>query len=227
MTRFHFTYSWFKHLHFAHLNFNLLPTSPSDARKTHFYTKLEHNTDQKHEPTLLFLTSPRNMKIPINTTFSIWYCNSATSVNLDEQRVIRGTKILVRNQSLFGFLLWACGCFIVFWVISQWSMLYVMEWEYWLCLLMFMKNVTTCSLNLCLFMGILSVVVIVSHSKLKFLLSLNFSVCICYLVKQKQKQSRKCGPSVCCILKVKQKHASVYSFVVYNSLIVNCIRIKW
>ena len=29
-----------------------------------------------------------------------------------------------------------------------------------------MKNVTTCSLDLCLFMGILSVVVIVSHSGL-------------------------------------------------------------
>ena len=90
-----------------------------------------------------------------------------------------------------------------------------------------MKNVTTCSLNLYLFKGILSVVVIVSHSRPKFLLGLNFSVCICYLVKQKQKQSRKCGHSVCCIPKVKQKHASVYSFVVYNSLIVNCICIKW
>ena len=29
---------------------------------------------------------------------------------------------------------------------------------------MFMKNVTTCGLDLCLFMGILSVMVIVSHS---------------------------------------------------------------
>ena len=55
-------------------------------------------------------------------------------------------------------------------------------------LLMFMKNVTTCSLDLCLFMGILSVVVIVSHSGSKFLLGLNFSVCMCYLVKQNQKQ---------------------------------------
>ena len=51
-----------------------------------------------------------------------------------------------------------------------------------------MKNVTTCSLDLCLFMGILSVVVIVSHSGPKFLLGLNFSVCMCYLVKQNQKQ---------------------------------------
>ena len=52
-----------------------------------------------------------------------------------------------------------------------------------------MKNVTTCSLDLCLFMGILSVVVIVSHSGPKFLLGLNFSVCMCYLVRQNQKQS--------------------------------------
>ena len=52
-----------------------------------------------------------------------------------------------------------------------------------------MKNVTTCSLDLCLFMGILSVVVIVSHSGPKFLLGLNFSVCMCYLVRQNQKIS--------------------------------------
>ena len=52
-----------------------------------------------------------------------------------------------------------------------------------------MKNVTTCSLDLCLFMGILSVVVIVSHSGPKFLLGLNFSVCMCYLVRQNQKKS--------------------------------------
>ena len=42
-------------------------------------------------------------------------------------------------------------------------MLHVIYREYWLCLLMFMKNVTTCGLNLCLFMSILSVMVIVSH----------------------------------------------------------------
>ena len=52
---------------------------------------------------------------------------------------------------------------------------------------MFMKNVTTCSLDLCLFMGILSVVVIVSHSGPKSVLGLNFSVCMCYLVGQNQK----------------------------------------
>ena len=46
----------------------------------------------------------------------------------------------------------------------------------------------------CLFMAILSIVVIVSHSGPKFLLGLNFSVCMCLLVKQKQKQSKKCGP---------------------------------
>ena len=62
---------------------------------------------------------------------------------------------------------------------------------------MFMKNVTTYSLDLCLFMGILSVMVIVSHSGSKFVLGLNFSVRMCYLVRQNQKQSWKCGPSVC------------------------------
>ena len=114
MTHFHFAYLCFNHLHFVHLNFNLLPTLPSNVRKTHFYSKSEHNTEKKHEPILLFLISPRNTKIPVDTTFYIWYCNSATSVNLDEQRVVRGTKILVRNQSLFGFLLWASGCLLFF-----------------------------------------------------------------------------------------------------------------
>ena len=64
MTRFHFAYPWFKTLHFAYLNFNSLPTSPSDVRKTHFYSKLEHNMNRKHEPLNLFLTNPRNTKIP-------------------------------------------------------------------------------------------------------------------------------------------------------------------
>ena len=64
MVRFHFAYLYFNYLHFAHLNFNLLPTLPSDVRKTHFYSKLEHNTDQKHKPTLFFLTIPKNTKIP-------------------------------------------------------------------------------------------------------------------------------------------------------------------
>ena len=54
---------------------------------------------------------------------------------------------------------------------------------------MFMKNVTTCSLNLCLFIGIFSAVVIVSHNGPKFVLGLNFSVCMCYLVRQNQKKS--------------------------------------
>ena len=89
-----------------------LPTSPSDVRKTPFYSKLEHNTDLSTRTHSLFLTSPRNAKIPVDSPFCIWYWHSVASVNLDKQRVVRGTKILVRNQSLFGFLLWACGCFI-------------------------------------------------------------------------------------------------------------------
>ena len=64
MAHFHFAYLCFNHLHFAHLNFNPLPTSPSDIRKTPFYSKSEYNTDQNHEPTLLFLMSLRNTKIP-------------------------------------------------------------------------------------------------------------------------------------------------------------------
>ena len=48
---------------------------------------------------------------------------------------------------------------------------------------MFMKSVTTCCLDLCLFIGILSVVVIVFHSGHKFLLGLNFSICMYILVK--------------------------------------------
>ena len=54
-----------------------------------------------------------------------------------------------REEKSEFFAVWvftfACGCFIVFLVINQWSMLHVMDCEYWLCLLMFMKNVTTCS----------------------------------------------------------------------------------
>ena len=73
-------------------------------------------------------------------------------------------------------------------------------------LLMFMKNVTTCSLDLCLFMGILSAVVIMSHSGPKFLLGLNFSVCMCYLVNQNQKQSRKCGLSVCVASQIQNRN---------------------
>ena len=42
-----------------------LPTSPSDVRKTHFYSKLEHNTDRTTRTYSLFLTSPRNAKIPV------------------------------------------------------------------------------------------------------------------------------------------------------------------
>ena len=91
-----------------------------------------------------------------------------------------------------------------------------------------MKNVTTCFLDLCLFMSILFVVVIVSHSGPKFLLGLNFSVCMCYLVKQNQKQSRKCGPSVCVASQKQNRNMQLfYSFVVYHSLTVNCIRVKW
>ena len=158
--------------------------------------------------------SPTNVKIPV----SIWYWHNFASVNLDEQRVVWGTKILVRNQSLFGILLWACGCFIVSWVINQWLMLHVIEWEYWLCLLIFMKNVTTCSLDLCLFMGILSVMVIVSHSGPKFLLGLNFSVCMCYLVKQNQKQSRKCGPSVCVASQKQNRNMQLFTLLLFMIL---------
>ena len=114
LARLRFTYPWFKTLHFAHLYFNSLPTSPSKVKKTHFYSKLEHNTYWSTWTHSLFLTNPRNAKIPVDSPFCIWYWHSIASVNLDEQQVVWGTEILVRNQSLFGFLLWACGCFIVF-----------------------------------------------------------------------------------------------------------------
>ena len=42
-----------------------VPTSPSDVRKIHFYSKLEHNTDRTTRTYSLFLTSPRNAKIPV------------------------------------------------------------------------------------------------------------------------------------------------------------------
>ena len=37
MARFHFAYPWFKTLHFAHLNFNPLPTSIKIKGKNVFY----------------------------------------------------------------------------------------------------------------------------------------------------------------------------------------------
>ena len=83
---------------------------------------------------------------------------------------------------------------------------------------MFMKNVTTCSLDLCLFMGILSVVVIVSHSGSKFVLGLNFSVCMCYLVKQNQKQSRKCGPSVCVASQKQNRNMQLFTLLLFTIL---------
>ena len=93
-----------------------------------------------------------------------------------------------------------------------------------------MKNVTTCRLDLCLFMGILSVMVIVSHSGPKFLLGLNFSVCMCLLIKQKQKQSRKCGPFDVCVASQKKNRNmqvfTLYMSIVYNSFIVNCVCVK-
>ena len=68
MAHFHFIYLWFKTLHFAQLNFNLLsiryPPHPQMLEKHHFIKNQKHNIDQKYKPLNLFLTSPRNMKIP-------------------------------------------------------------------------------------------------------------------------------------------------------------------
>ena len=72
MVRLRFAYPWFKTYHFAHLYFNPLSTSPSDVRKTPFYSKLEHNTNQTTRTHSLFLTSPRNTKIPV-TELGFWY----------------------------------------------------------------------------------------------------------------------------------------------------------
>ena len=72
MARLRFAYPWFKTLHFTHLYFNPLPISPSYVRKTHFYSKLEHNTDQTTWTHSLFLTSPRNVKIPC-TELGFWF----------------------------------------------------------------------------------------------------------------------------------------------------------
>ena len=95
---------------------------------------------------------------------------------------------------------------------------------------MFMKNVTICCLDLCLFIGILFVMVIVSDSGPKFLLGLNFSVCMCLLIKQKQKKIRKYGPFDVCIASQKQNRNmqvfTHYMSIVYNSFIVNCVCVK-
>ena len=78
LVRLHFVYPWFKTWHFVHLYFNLLPppprlrTSPLDVRKTHFYSKLEHNMDQITRTHSLFLMSPWNAKIPY-TELGFWF----------------------------------------------------------------------------------------------------------------------------------------------------------
>ena len=73
-------------------------------------------------------------------------------------------------------------------------------------------------LDLYLFMGILSVVVIVSHIGPKFVLGLNFSVCMCYLEKQNQKQSRKCGPSVCVASQKQNRNMQVFTLLLFTIL---------
>ena len=201
--------------------FALWYPSHSQTLEKHYFIKNQNITQIKNTNHWIFSSQALETR---KTSFCIWYWNHATSINLDEQQVVRVTKILVRNQLLIRFLIWACGCFIVFWVIRQWSMLHVTEWKYWLCLLMFMKNVITCCLDLCLFMVILSVVVIVSHSRPKLLLGFNFCVWMCLLIKQKQKQSRKYDPSDVCVesQKQKQKHTSVYSLCVCCLQFFNC-----
>ena len=73
-------------------------------------------------------------------------------------------------------------------------------------------------LDLCLFMGILSVVVIVSRSGPKFLLGLNFNVCMCYLVIQNQKQSRKCGLCVCVASQKQNRNMQVFTLLLFTIL---------
>ena len=113
LARLHFTYPWFKTLHFAHLYFNPLPTSPSDVKKKKKNPFIKNQNITRIKNTNHWIFSSRALETQ-KTPFCIWYWNCVASTNLDEQRVIRGTKILVRNQSLFGFLIWAYGCFIVF-----------------------------------------------------------------------------------------------------------------
>ena len=68
---------------FQHLSFCLpvlqsvtpppaLPTWPLDIRKMPFYSKLEHNKGQTTRTHSLFLTSPRNVKIPV-TELGFWF----------------------------------------------------------------------------------------------------------------------------------------------------------
>ena len=48
-----------------------LPTWPLDIRKTPFYSKLEHNTDQTMKIHSLFVMSPRNGKILVTSAIDI------------------------------------------------------------------------------------------------------------------------------------------------------------
>ena len=119
----------------------------------------------------------QNPEEGLKSTIDICYCSR------DENRGKKSVRSL-------GFYFRLFTCFIVFLVINQWSMLHVMDCEYWLCLLMFMKNVTTCSFGFVFVYGHFvcrgHCVSQWSHSGPKFVLGFNFSVCMCYLVRQNQ-----------------------------------------
>ena len=94
-----------------------LPTSPSDVRKTPFYSKLEHNTDQTMKIHSLFLTSPKNAKILV-TELGFWFFWSCFRVRVRfwlwvvlrhwifEDRLSLGTTFLLRH---FYFMVLSWG----------------------------------------------------------------------------------------------------------------------
>ena len=112
LARLYFAYLWFKTYHFAPLYFNPLPPrcppDPQTLEKHHFYSKLEHNTDQITKIHSLFLTSPRNAKILV-TELGFWFFWSCFRVRVRfwlwivlrhwifEDRSSPGTTFLLRH----------------------------------------------------------------------------------------------------------------------------------
>ena len=119
LARLRFAYPWFKTYHFAPLYFNplppppRLPTWPSVVRKTPFYSKLEHNTDQTTKIHPLFLTSPRNAKILV-TELGFWFFWLCFRMRVRhwifKDRLSPGTTFLLRHFCFmvlsWGFKFW-------------------------------------------------------------------------------------------------------------------------
>ena len=119
-----------------------LPTSPSDVRKTPFYSKLEHNTDQTTWTHSLFLTSTRNAKILV-IELGFWFFWSCFRVRVRfwlwvvlrywifEDRSSLGTTFLLYGSELELVVLMVVLIIDVFfkWKLLMFKWAYVYIWD--------------------------------------------------------------------------------------------------